>query len=52
MIQFCPVCGQPDNCGDCDHTPVPPEEIYWEHEMIEHPDPPEEREGYLPDDKD
>jgi hypothetical protein len=18
----CPVCGQPDNCGDCDHTPV------------------------------
>ena len=23
MIEFCPVCGQPDNCGDCDHTPVP-----------------------------
>lgn len=23
--EFCPVCGQPDNCGDCDHTPVPPE---------------------------
>ena len=19
---FCPVCGQPDNCGDCDHTPI------------------------------
>lgn len=20
--EVCPVCGQPDNCGDCDHTPV------------------------------
>jgi hypothetical protein len=20
--EFCPTCGQPDNCGDCDHTPV------------------------------
>jgi len=20
--ETCPVCGQPDNCGDCDHTPV------------------------------
>jgi hypothetical protein len=19
---FCPVCGQADNCGDCDHTPA------------------------------
>jgi hypothetical protein len=19
--ELCPVCGQPDNCGDCDHTP-------------------------------
>lgn len=19
----CQVCGQPDNCGDCDHTPLP-----------------------------
>ena len=18
----CPECGQPDNCGDCDHTPA------------------------------
>lgn len=18
----CPTCGQPDNCGDCDHTPA------------------------------
>lgn len=23
--EVCLVCGQPDNCGDCDHTPVPPE---------------------------
>ena len=22
--EICPVCGQPDNCGDCDHTPVSP----------------------------
>lgn len=22
----CPVCGQPDNCGDCNHTPLSPEE--------------------------
>jgi hypothetical protein len=28
------------------------EDRHWEHEMIEHPDPPEEREGYLPDDED
>lgn len=20
--ELCPVCGQPDNCGDCDHTPA------------------------------
>ncbi len=20
--ETCPTCGQPDNCGDCDHTPV------------------------------
>jgi hypothetical protein len=24
-ITHCPECGQPDNCGDCDHTPVPSE---------------------------
>jgi hypothetical protein len=24
---LCPVCGQPDNCGDCDHTPLSPDEI-------------------------
>jgi hypothetical protein len=22
--EFCPTCGQPDNCGDCDHTPLDP----------------------------
>lgn len=22
LQEFCPVCGQPDNYGDCDHTPV------------------------------
>jgi hypothetical protein len=21
VLELCPVCGQPDNCGDCDHTP-------------------------------
>jgi hypothetical protein len=20
--ELCPECGQPDNCGDCDHTPI------------------------------
>ena len=20
--ETCPECGQPDNCGDCDHTPL------------------------------
>jgi hypothetical protein len=20
--EMCPMCGQPDNCGDCDHTPI------------------------------
>lgn len=30
--ETCPVCGQPDNCGDCDHTPVPPE--MYEHEVV------------------
>lgn len=24
--ECCPVCGQPDNCGDCDHTPLTDEE--------------------------
>lgn len=37
---------------DSSEATEPPEEIYWEHEMIEHPDPPEDREGYLPDDED
>lgn len=23
----CPECGQPDNCGDCDHTPLRPDEV-------------------------
>lgn len=22
LRQVCPVCGQPDNCGDCTHEPV------------------------------
>lgn len=22
MNETCPVCGQPDNCGDCTHVPV------------------------------
>lgn len=25
--ELCPVCGQPDNCGDCDHTPLPMEQV-------------------------
>ena len=25
-MEHCMVCGQPDNCGDCDHTPVNNEE--------------------------
>lgn len=20
--ELCPVCGQPDNCGDCNHEPL------------------------------
>jgi len=24
--ELCPECGQPDNCGDCDHTPLTDEE--------------------------
>jgi len=23
----CPECGQPDNCGDCDHKPLDPTEV-------------------------
>jgi hypothetical protein len=23
----CPICGQPDNCGDCDHTQLSADEI-------------------------
>lgn len=23
----CNECGQPDNCGDCDHTPLAAEEV-------------------------
>jgi hypothetical protein len=26
---FCPTCGLPDNCGDCDHTP-------WTWEQVVH----------------
>jgi len=25
--ELCPVCGQPDNCGDCDHNPLSPDEV-------------------------
>ena len=25
--ELCPECGQPDNCGDCDHTPLPHDEV-------------------------
>lgn len=25
--ETCPECGQPDNCGDCDHTPLSPDEL-------------------------
>jgi len=25
--EVCPVCGQPDNCGDCDHTQLSEKEI-------------------------
>lgn len=24
--EFCPVCGQPDNCGDCQHGPLSEEQ--------------------------
>jgi hypothetical protein len=23
----CSVCGQPDNCGDCDHTPLSRDQV-------------------------
>lgn len=23
----CPICGQPDNTGDCDHTPIPEDQL-------------------------
>jgi hypothetical protein len=26
-FEFCPECGQPDNSGDCDHTPLSPEDV-------------------------
>jgi hypothetical protein len=22
LSELCPTCGQADNCGDCDHTPI------------------------------
>ena len=25
--ELCPDCGQPDSCGDCDHSPLSQEEI-------------------------
>lgn len=25
--ETCPTCGQPDNCGDCDHTPINPPDV-------------------------
>lgn len=24
--ELCPGCGQPDNCGDCDHQPLTDEQ--------------------------
>ena len=26
-LETCPVCGQPDNCGDCNHKPATDDEI-------------------------
>lgn len=26
-FELCPTCKQPDNCGDCDHTPLPASEV-------------------------
>ena len=26
---LCPECGQPDNCGDCNHQPLTPTEVAW-----------------------
>jgi hypothetical protein len=26
-LEVCPVCGQPDNCGDCNHKPATDDEI-------------------------
>ena len=25
--EVCQKCGQPDNCGDCNHQPLTPEEV-------------------------
>ena len=25
--ESCPVCGQPDNCGDCNHEPLSDEQL-------------------------
>jgi hypothetical protein len=25
--ELCLTCGQPDNCGDCDHTPLTQEQV-------------------------
>ena len=25
--ELCPICGQPDNCGDCDHTKLSDEDV-------------------------
>lgn len=25
--ELCPECLQPDNCGDCNHEPLPPNEV-------------------------
>ncbi len=26
-FEFCPECGQPDNCGDCTHEPLSPDDV-------------------------
>lgn len=27
LLELCSVCGQPDNCGDCDHNPLSPDQV-------------------------
>ena len=27
LNELCPACGQPDSCGDCDHTKLTREDV-------------------------